>query len=113
MRLDPPCSRATLRRGSNLGEGGNIASNGRVVQALILLLAACEQARHELDQADVVADGLREELNTLSVRLQDVLVQERGKSAAERGGAPLSAGFGFRLDSHTWGYCSFKGSGPG
>jgi hypothetical protein len=28
-----------------------------------------------------VADGLREELNTLSVRLQDVLVEERRKSA--------------------------------
>jgi len=81
VRLDPPCSRATPKRGSNLGEGGNIASNGRVVQALILLLAACEQASHELDQAGVVADGLREELNTLSVRLQDVLVRERRKSA--------------------------------
>ena len=40
-----------------LGEGGNIASNGRVVQELILLLAACEQASHELDQAGVVATG--------------------------------------------------------
>jgi hypothetical protein len=28
-----------------------------------------------------VADGLREKLNTLSVRLQDVLVRERRKSA--------------------------------
>jgi hypothetical protein len=28
-----------------------------------------------------VADGLREELNTLSVRLQDVLIEERRKSA--------------------------------
>jgi hypothetical protein len=63
------------------GSGESTASDGRVVQALILLLAACQQARHELDQADVVADGLREELNTLSVRLQDVLVQERRKSA--------------------------------
>jgi hypothetical protein len=80
IRLDP-CFRATFKRGFNFGEGGNIASNGRVVQALILLLAACQQARHELDQADVVADGLREELNTLSIRLQDVLVQERRKSA--------------------------------
>jgi hypothetical protein len=53
----------------------------QTVPALILLLAACEQARHELDQAGVVADGLREELNTLSVRLQDVLVEERRKPA--------------------------------
>ena len=81
VRLDPPCSCATFKRGFNFGEGGTIASDGRVVQALILLLAACQQARHELDQADVVADGLREDLNTLSVRLQDVVVQERRKSA--------------------------------
>jgi hypothetical protein len=81
IRLDPPSSRATFKRGFNFGEGGTIASHGTLVPALILLLAACEQARHELDQADVVADGLREDLNTLSVRLQDVLVEERRKSA--------------------------------
>ena len=80
VRPDPPCSRATFKRGFNFGEGGTIASHGTLVPALILLLAACEQARHELDQADVVADGLREDLNTLSVRLQDVLVEERLKS---------------------------------
>jgi hypothetical protein len=76
-----PSSRTTSTRRVRFGEGGNIASDGGLVPALILLLAACEQARHELDQAGVVADGLREELNTLSVRLQDVLVEERRKPA--------------------------------
>jgi hypothetical protein len=42
---------------------------------------AASLTSHELDQADLVADGLREDLSTLSVRLQDVLVEERRKSA--------------------------------
>jgi hypothetical protein len=58
-----------------------MASDGTVVRALILLLAACEQARLELDLSNVVVDGLGEELTTLSVRLHDLLGQDRWKLA--------------------------------
>jgi hypothetical protein len=63
------------------GKEANIASDGTVVRALILLLAACEQARLDLDQSEVVIDGLGEELATLSVRLHDLLGQDRWKLA--------------------------------
>jgi hypothetical protein len=53
----------------------DIAPDGRLVSALILLLGACEQASQELDRADVDADGLAAELEALSVRLRDLLVK--------------------------------------
>jgi hypothetical protein len=40
---------------------------------LILLLAACDQAAHELERADVAVDGLAGELEALSARLRDSL----------------------------------------
>jgi hypothetical protein len=39
------------------------------------LLAACDQAAHELGQADVPIDGLGAELETLGARLRDLLGQ--------------------------------------
>lgn len=42
---------------------------------MILLLAACEQANHELDQAAVPLDGLGQQVEALGVRLRDVLEQ--------------------------------------
>jgi hypothetical protein len=43
------------------------------------LLAACEQAAQELDQAEVAVDGLGSELVVLGARLRDLLTQERLK----------------------------------
>lgn len=39
----------------------------------------CDQAAHELGQADVPIDGLGAELEALSSRLRDVLGQDRLK----------------------------------
>jgi hypothetical protein len=50
-----------------------MASDGRLVTALILLLAACDQAAHELERADEAVDGLAGELVALSARLRDSL----------------------------------------
>ena len=50
-----------------------MAPDGRLVPALILLLAACDQASDELAQADTAADGLAAEIRSLSARLNDVL----------------------------------------
>ena len=49
--------------------------DSRLVPALILLLAACEQAAQELDHADLAVDGLSEELKSLSARLHDLLAR--------------------------------------
>ena len=57
------------------------ASDGRVFQALTLLLAACEQTTYELNQAEVGLGGLGAELQGLSIRLHDVLGQDRWRSA--------------------------------
>ena len=56
-------------------------SDGRLFQAMTLLLAACEQTAYELDQAEVGIGGLGVELQALSVRLHDVLGQDRWRSA--------------------------------
>jgi hypothetical protein len=40
---------------------------------LIFLLAACDQAAHELERAEVAFDGLAGELEALSARLRDSL----------------------------------------
>lgn len=50
-----------------------MAPDGRLVSALILLLAACDQASEELAQADAAADGLASEIRSLSARLNEVL----------------------------------------
>lgn len=42
---------------------------------LILLVGACEQAAHELEQADAQFEGLAEDLEALSARLRDLLVK--------------------------------------
>ena len=57
------------------------ASDGRLFQAMTLLLAACEQTAYELDQAEVRIGGLSAELQELSVRLHDVLGWDRWRSA--------------------------------
>jgi hypothetical protein len=44
-----------------------------VAQALILALAACEQAVHELDNSDARVDGLADELRSLNARLYGLL----------------------------------------
>jgi len=54
-------------------EGVDIAPDGRLVTALIFLLAVCEQAAHELERADVAVDCLAGELEALSARLRDSL----------------------------------------
>lgn len=54
-------------------QGVDIASDGRLIPALILLLAACEQATEELQQADLAVEGLGAEIRTLSTRLRDLL----------------------------------------
>jgi cytochrome P450 len=58
-------------------KGANIASDESLVRTLILLLAACEQTTRELKRTDAKADGLGEELETLSARLHDLLGQDR------------------------------------
>ena len=57
------------------------ASDGRLFQALTLLLASCEQTAYELDQAGVGIGGLGVDLQALSDRLHDVLGQDRWRSA--------------------------------
>jgi hypothetical protein len=46
-----------------------------------LLLAACEQASHELKQADAELDGLGEDLQNLGSRLHDLLGQDPRKTS--------------------------------
>ena len=53
-----------------------MAPDRRLVGTLTLLLAASEQAAQELAQADVVVDGLGDELRTLGARLHDLLAQD-------------------------------------
>jgi len=70
--ITPPDRLSTEALGAE--EGVDIPDS-RLVPALILLLAACEQAAQELDHADVAVDGLSEELKTLSARLHDLLAR--------------------------------------
>ena len=77
LRPDRSRFRTAIARGSKAKKGADFASDDNVHRALILLLAACEQAIHELDQADMAVNGLGAELETLSGRLRDVLEVER------------------------------------
>jgi hypothetical protein len=61
-------------------EGADITSDDKLVRTLILLLAACEQTANELKQADAEVDGLGGDLETLIVRLRDLLDQDRWKT---------------------------------
>jgi len=64
----------TLYRGRSAKEGVDIAPDSdRIVQSLILLLAACEQAAEELDGAGPRFDGLGVEIHALGAQLHDVL----------------------------------------
>jgi len=65
--------RSTCYRGVGAREGVDIATDSRVVPALILLLAACDQAAEELERADIAVDGLAGEIKTLSARVRDLL----------------------------------------
>jgi hypothetical protein len=57
----------------------------KMTAALTLLLAACEQATHELKKTDVELDGLVVDLESLSSRLHDLLGQDpRKTSTAQR-----------------------------
>jgi hypothetical protein len=76
LRLGSESFRSTFYRGLGAREGVDIAIDSRVVPALILLLAACDQAAEELEQADVAGDGLAGEIQPLSTRLRDVLGQD-------------------------------------
>ena len=73
------------RAGSALAVGGDldgadVASDEKLFRTLILLLAACDQTTNELKQADVVVDGLGEDLEALSSRLRELLDQDRWKT---------------------------------
>lgn len=52
-----------------------MALDSRLAPALILLLGACDQVTQELDRADVQVEGLAAELEALSARLRDLLVE--------------------------------------
>lgn len=69
--------RSVLYRCFSAEQGADIAHHRELAAALMLLVAACEQAAEELGRADVTVDGLAAELETLSVRLRSVLAQDR------------------------------------
>jgi hypothetical protein len=71
---------SAVSEGSTSEEGADITSEDKLVRTLILLLAACDQATHELKHADVELDGLGDDLETLSVRLRDWLGQDPWKT---------------------------------
>lgn len=80
LRPHPPFCWSALYRGSSAEEGVDIAGNDGLVTALILLLAACEQAAQELGHSEVAVDGLGAELEALGGRLRDLLSQDRLKA---------------------------------